>query len=146
MLVVFGNNSPIGALVKYLALINLILGLFNLIPAFPLDGNQVLKSLVWKATGSQDKAIAISSVTGSILGLMFIGAGILISFCTGNFILGLWLVFIGWFIQSTASSSRRDQAVHNALSGMRVADTMEQYLPRVEPGTTVRDLLDRFIT
>ena len=95
MLVAFGNNSPIGDLVKYLGLINLILGLFNLIPAFPLYGDRVLKSLVWKANGSQDKAIAIASFTGSILGFMFIGAGILIAFSTGKFIWGTWLIFIG---------------------------------------------------
>ena len=95
MLIAFGNNSPIGALVKYLALINRILGLFNLIPAFPLDGGRVLKSLVWKANRSQDKAIAIASFTGSILGFMFIGAGILIASSTGNFIWGMWLMFIG---------------------------------------------------
>jgi len=95
MLEALGNTSPIGALVKYLALINLILGLFNLIPAFPLDGGRVLKSLVWKANRSQDKAIAIASFTGSILGFMFIGAGILIASSTGNFIWGMWLMFIG---------------------------------------------------
>ena len=54
-------------------------------PSVPLDGDRVLKSLVWKANGSQDKAIAIASFTGSILGFMFIGAGILIAFSTGNF-------------------------------------------------------------
>jgi Zn-dependent protease len=141
-----GTNSPVGALVQYLAFINLVLALFNLIPAFPLDGGRVLKSLVWKATGSINTANAVASITGSILGFIFIGLGILIAFKTGSFISGLWLVFIGWFIQSTASSSRREQAVHHALSGRRVADTMDQDLPRVEPGTTVQDLLDRFIT
>ena len=95
MLIAFGNNSPIGALVKYLALINRILGLFNLIPAFPLDGGHVLKSLFWKANGSQNKAIAIASFTGSILVFRFIGAGILIAFSTGKFIWGTWLIFIG---------------------------------------------------
>lgn len=146
LLVAFETNSPIGALIQYLAFINFALALFNLIPAFPLDGGRVLKSLVWKATGNVDKANAVASVTGSVLGVMFIGLGIMIAFTTGSFISGLWLVFIGWFIQSTASSSRREQAVQIALSGRRVSDTMEQDLPMVEPGTTVQELLDRFIT
>ena len=123
-----------------------MLGIFNLIPAFPLDGGRVLKSIIWKATGSQDQATAVASITGSILGFMFIGLGIVIAFKTGSFISGLWLVFIGWFIQSTASSSRREQSIHTALSGRRVVDTMDQDLPMVEPGTTVQELLDRFMT
>lgn len=142
----FGSNSTAEALFFYLAFINLMLGIFNLIPAFPLDGGRVLKSIIWKATGSQDQATAVASITGSILGFMFIGLGIVIAFKTGSFISGLWLVFIGWFIQSTASSSRREQSIHTALSGRRVVDTMDQDLPMVEPGTTVQELLDRFMT
>jgi len=146
LLLGFRTTSPVGALVQYLAFINLVLALFNLVPAYPLDGGRVLKSLVWKTTGNIKKANAVASITGSVLGFVFIGVGILIAFRTGSFISGLWLVFIGWFIQSTASSIRREQAVHSALSGRRVADTMDQGLPRVEPGTTVQELLDRFIT
>ena len=145
LVIVAGNNSPLEAIFQYLAFINVALAIFNLIPAFPLDGGRVLKSIVWKITGSVSKANTFASITGSVLGFGIIGLGVFLAFTTRNFISGLWLVFIGWFIQSAASSSRQQQTVHTDLAGRRVADAMQVNRPTVEPGATVQQLLDQFI-
>jgi Zn-dependent protease/CBS domain-containing protein len=144
--VISGRNSQAEALFQYLAFINLVLAVFNLMPAFPMDGGRVLKAAVWQATGSLPKATAVSTVVGSLLGYGLIGAGIVIAFISRNFLSGLWLVFIGWFIQSAASSSRQKYHVETALSGRTVGQAMRAEVPTVDPGVTVQGLLDDYVT
>ena len=142
----FGSsNSQFAAVTQYLYWVNLIVGAFNLLPAFPLDGGRVLKAIIWKVTRSEEKAVRASSRSGSILGFFFIGLGIF-SLFSGDAIRGLWLVFIGWFIQSSASSARRQQREGNALSGRLIRDAMRTHLPAVEPGMSVSALVDRYIS
>ncbi len=125
--------------------INFALAVFNLMPAFPLDGGRVLKAVVWQATGSLLRANTVATTVGSLLGYGLIGIGIIVAF-RFNFISGLWLVFIGWFIQSAASSSRQQYHVQTALSGLTVRDAMQEVVPTVGPGTTVQELLEEYVT
>ncbi|HIC22349.1 MAG TPA: protease, partial [Planctomycetes bacterium] len=104
------GNEQLSALVQYLALVNLFIGLFNLVPAFPLDGGRVFRAVVWRATGSEMRAMAIASRIGSAFGAGFIGFGIFIMLVTDDVITGVWLGIVGWFIRSSASSAR-DQYV-----------------------------------
>jgi Zn-dependent protease/CBS domain-containing protein len=141
-----GGSPQAEALFQYLAFINVALAVFNLIPAFPLDGGRVLKAAVWQTTGSLPKANSVASTIGSLFGFTMIGIGIVLAFITSNFISGLWLVFIGWFIQSAASSSRQQYAVQTALTGRLARDAMQTEIPTVEPGVTVQALLDEYIS
>jgi Zn-dependent protease/CBS domain-containing protein len=141
-----GGNPQAEALFQYLAFINVALAVFNLIPAFPLDGGRVLKAAVWQATGNLSRANAVAASIGSLFGFTMIGIGIVVAFVTRNFFSGLWLVFIGWFIQSAASSSRQQYAMHTALTGRLARDAMQQEIPTVEPGITVQTLLDEYIS
>jgi Zn-dependent protease/CBS domain-containing protein len=141
-----GGSLEAEALFQYLTFINIALGVFNLIPAFPLDGGRVLKAAVWQATGSLPQANTVASTIGSLLGFTMIGLGIVLAFITRNFISGLWLVFIGWFIQSAASSTRQQQAMNTALTGRLARDAMQPEIPTVEPGITVQALLDEYIS
>jgi Zn-dependent protease len=143
--VISGGNSQAEALFQYLAFINLVLAVFNLMPAFPMDGGRVLKAAVWQATGSLPKATEVSTRVGSLLGYGLIGIGIVVAFISRNFLSGLWLVFIGWFIQSSASSSRQQYQVQTALSGRTVGEAMRNQVPRVEPGVTVQAFLDEYV-
>ena len=140
------RSSPgqITALVQYLMVVNLVVGLFNLIPAFPLDGGRVLRALVWRATASQERATRVASVTGSVLGFGLIGLGIVFVF-TNSFITGIWLVFIGWFIQSAASSARQSSEERTVMSGRVVRDAMDRSFQSVPPGMSLQRLIDDHI-
>ena len=141
------RSSPgqITAIVQFLMVVNLAIGIFNLLPAFPLDGGRVLRSMVWRATKSQERATRVASMTGSVLGFGLIGLGI-VSVFTNNFITGIWLVFIGWFIQSTASSTRHARGDRMVASGRTVRDAMEYEYPTVPPGMSLQRLLDEHIS
>ena len=137
--------GQIAALLQYLMIVNLAVGVFNLFPAFPLDGGRVLRALVWRATRSHERATRVASLTGSALGFGLIGLGIVFVF-TNSLVSGIWLVFIGWFIQSAASSVRRDSAERLVVSGRTVGDAMEEDFPIVEPGMSIQVLLDERIS
>jgi len=101
-----GISNPIVALLNYLGWINFLLAIFNLIPGFPLDGGRVLRAIIWGVTGNFRKATNIAATIGQVFGWMFIGFGILQIF-TGNFINGIWIAFIGWFLNRAAESFSR---------------------------------------
>jgi Zn-dependent protease len=129
----------------WLARINLSLALFNLIPGFPLDGGRVLRALVWKFTGSLQKATKVASFTGGLVAVGFIGLGVFTIF-RGNFIDGLWLAFIGWFLQNAAAASYAQSGMQQALRGVRVSEVMERDLARVDGGISLRQLVQFYVT
>jgi Zn-dependent protease len=109
------------ALGLYLGGINLSLALFNLIPGFPLDGGRVFRAVVWAWTGNLNRATRWAATTGRIVAvLMIVGGGIM--FLTGNWSSGLWLAFIGWFLDNAASQSMQQVWMREALEGYTAAD------------------------
>lgn len=122
--------EPIAALASWLAGINVSLAVFNLIPGFPLDGGRVLRSIVWRATGSLDKATRAASILGQIVAYLFILGGFLMAL-RGNWD-GLWLAMVGWFIENAASQSYRQVALREALRGTTAGQLMQRecaYIP-----------------
>jgi Zn-dependent protease/CBS domain-containing protein len=134
-------NEPLAALGAYLAWINVILGFFNMIPGFPLDGGRVLRSILWQATGSLQRATRWASLVGQAVAYLFILAGIWMIF-TGDWVGGLWIAFIGWFLDNAASSSYRQLTVRNLLAGHKVREVMSRECPEVNAGLT----LDRLVS
>jgi Zn-dependent protease len=105
----------------YLASLNLSLALFNMIPGFPLDGGRVFRSLVWAWTGNMNRATRWAATAGRVVAvLMIVGGGVL--FLAGNWSSGLWLAFIGWFLDNAASQSNRQVWLREALEGYTAAD------------------------
>jgi Zn-dependent protease len=105
--VLSGGSSPINAVIWYLGIVNFFLGIFNLLPVFPLDGGRVLRSIIWAATGSYGWATRVSSILGRTAGIGLIVLGVW-QFVIGNRLGGVWLVFIGWFVQTAAKRGRSD--------------------------------------
>lgn len=140
--VVFASVAPVLALAKYLAYINGALGLFNLIPGFPLDGGRVFRALVWGVTNNLRRATVIAGNVGRVIGFLFILFGVYLVF-TGNLINGLWLGFIGWFLERAAMSQVQQQQLHDMLAGRRVSQAMSTSYTSIQPETTIQSLVDR---
>src|SRR5919206_287162 len=120
------DGTPLGAFVGYLASVNLILGLFNLVPGFPLDGGRVLRSIVWAVSGSLRRATQVASYVGQGFGFLLIFWGVS-RLLGGDVFGGLWTAFIGWFLNSGAESTRQQQALTEDLRGVGVAQVMDPW-------------------
>lgn len=124
----------------YLARLNLTLAVFNMIPGFPLDGGRVLRSLIWKFTGNQILATRIASFGGKLLAFTFFGIGAF-SILTGNLFNGLWLIFIGWFLQNAASSATQQAIVQEKLRGVTVSQVMDRTLSSIPALTPLHEII-----
>ncbi|MBM3935464.1 MAG: CBS domain-containing protein [SAR202 cluster bacterium] len=140
MLAVPNHNSELHAVLRYLGIANAAIGVFNLIPAFPLDGGRVLRSLIWAGTGKLVTATNIATVCGQAIGLILIAAGIYVAL-RGYLLQGLWLMMGGRFLQSGATATRKDMAFEEALKKVRVFDVMDQRPSTVEPETTISQVV-----
>ena len=136
--------APLLAIAKYLAYINGTLGLFNLIPGFPLDGGRVFRAIIWGTTHSLRRATLIAATLGRFTAYGFIGLGVWQMF-SGNFGNGLWIAFIGWFLETAASSQIHQQTIHDLLAGHRVADAMHNNYASVAADTTLQQLVSEHI-
>jgi len=137
-------NQPVAALTRYLAFINVILALFNLLPGFPLDGGRVLRSIVWGVTGNFKRATRIATWAGEVLAFILIVWGIVQVF-SGSFIGGLWIAFIGWFLHSAASRSYHQVFLREMLRGVRARDLMTKDFTTVTGTISVQQLIDEYV-
>jgi len=116
----------------YLMRINFLLAVFNMIPGFPLDGGRVLRAGVWWYTKSYHKASQTAAFSGQLIAFAFIGVGIY-TILKGQFLNGLWLAFIGWFLQNAAASTYAQTNMQRALKGITVGQVMDRNCPTI-PG------------
>jgi Zn-dependent protease/predicted transcriptional regulator len=143
--------SPLTTLLLWLGSINVILGIFNLTPGFPLDGGRVLRSILWAATSNLRRATRWASWTGqAIAWLMIIGGismafGAQIPFFGTGLISGLWLAFIGWFLNSASVQSYQQVVVHDILEGVPVERMMRTDPPTCSPDCSVNRLVHEHI-
>ncbi len=129
------------AITYYLGYINVLLGLFNLIPGFPLDGGRVLRSLLWWRGKNLQSATRISSSIGRGVGFLFIFGGIWLIF-SGGFFNGIWLALIGWFLESAAVGSYQQMLLQDMLKGHVASDIMSRECIVVPPDITVERLVN----
>ena len=142
--VVVAGVSPLLALTQYLAYINVGLALFNLIPGFPLDGGRGLRAVVWGLTRDFHRATRIAASVGRGFAYVFILIGVWQAF-GGNVVGGLWIAFIGWFLESAAVAQTQQVAVQDLLGGHTVAEAMSRDLVAVPRDATLQQLVDQHI-
>jgi len=135
--------QPLFGLAKYLAYINLAVAAFNLIPGFPLDGGRVLRAIIWAVTKNLRRATIIAANVGRFFGLWFILLGVLQVFA-GN-IGGLWIAFIGWFLDSAASAQVHQVMFQSLLAGHKVSQAMSSHCPVVPGDLTLQQLVDEHV-
>lgn len=140
----FGWPKPFLGVISYLALINLILAGFNLLPAFPLDGGRVLRSVLWGMKDNIRWATRIASSLGSAFGIALILWGAL-SVLMGNFIGGIWWVFIGMFMRGASQMSYQQLVTRRSLEGEKVRRFMVSDPVTVSPSLSVEDLVEEYI-
>lgn len=128
------GDEMVVAAAGWLAWINTVLAVFNLVPGFPLDGGRVLRGIAWGITGNFERATKIAANAGKAFAYVMILIGVWQAL-NGNWVGGLWTAFIGWFLLSAAQESYAQVAIRSTLNGVRAADVMSQDVP-----TVTRDL------
>jgi len=137
--------ASVAEVTGWLAIINVTLAAFNLIPGFPLDGGRVFRSLMWRFSGNYQRSTRIATRLGQGVAYAFILGGILWMFLLRDWLSGLWLMLIGWFLQGTASMSYRQAQWREALHGLKASQMMTSEYLVVPPGITVRQLVQEYV-
>jgi Zn-dependent protease/CBS domain-containing protein len=113
----------------WLAGVNLLLAVFNLLPGAPLDGGRVLRALVWLRTGDRRRAASVATTAGLWLGGLLVVGGIVEALATGDLIGGLWFMLLGWFLRSAARAEASSERTAELPAGLTVADVMTRDVP-----------------
>ncbi len=143
-IIVSDASQVIGAVAFYLATINAVLGVFNLVPGFPLDGGRVFRSILWAVTKDFRRATRIATGTGQGFAYFLIVGGIGVAFLFG-FLGGLWLALIGWFLSNAASASYRQTVITELLRKGRVKDIMTTDFKSVPPYISLQQALHDYL-
>lgn len=143
--------GPVATLLLWLGPVNLVLAVFNLVPAFPLDGGRVVRAILWGAGGSFARATRSASMLGQVFGWVMIAAGVAMMlgltvplFGTG-LAGGIWLALIGWFLHNAAIMSYRQAQLGEALAGVQVGDLMKAEFATVPADLAVQTLVDDYL-
>jgi Zn-dependent protease/CBS domain-containing protein len=139
-----GLIQPLSALARYLSMINISLAIFNLIPGFPLDGGRVLRALIWGLSGNLKTATRLASWAGQGIAFLFMLGGTWQIF-GGRWLDGLWIIFIGWFLHSAATSGYRQVLVREMLGEVRAGDLMTTNFATVSGDLTLQRLVDEYV-
>ncbi len=140
-----GISEPVAAMAYWLAQVNVVLAAFNLIPGFPLDGGRVFRSILWRFTGNYQRSTLIATQVGRGVAYTFILGGILVMFLLHEWFGGLWLAFIGWFLENAASASYRQAQWRDALQGFTASQLMTTDYLVVPPDITISRLVQEYV-
>jgi Zn-dependent protease len=132
------------AVLGYLTSVNVLLLVFNLIPAFPLDGGRIARAIAWKVTGDRNRATRFAARLGRGGGYLMIGAGVALYAFTGDWVGGIWLAFIGWFLAGAARSAEVQADFSGRIEHLRVADVMDAEPVAIPADWTLADAEQQF--
>lgn len=135
--------SGVLAMVGWLASINLLVLVFNLLPAFPMDGGRIARAIAWWRTGDRTSATRFAANLGRVFAYIFIGGGLLL-IATGDAFAGIWLALIGFVINSSAKAASMQTAITGRISDLRVSDVMDREPVAIPSGISVEQALDEY--
>jgi len=135
--------SGVLAMIAWLAVINLLVLVFNLLPAFPMDGGRVVRAIAWWRTGDQASATRFAARLGRVFGYLFIAGGLLLV-AGGETFGGIWLALIGFVINGSARGAAMQTAISTRIGGMRVADVMDREPVAIPGELSVEQALDEY--
>jgi Zn-dependent protease len=136
------GQEQLAATVGWLGFINLTLGVFNLLPGFPMDGGRILRAILWKLRGDRYAATRNAAAVGRLFGYLMIAGGVLLVFNGFSLFSGVWLALIGWFLSNAAEATVAQMSVEHSLRGIRVRDVMESNPPSISPNDSVAELVN----
>jgi Zn-dependent protease len=137
--------GPATAIAFYLAFINVVLGVFNLIPGYPLDGGRVLRSILWTATGSVRRATEMAATVGRLVAWGLFGLGIFLVLATPNVIGGIFMAAIAWFLHNAAANSVQQVVFETRLGRIRAREIVRDDDTTVSPEMTITELIEEYL-
>jgi Zn-dependent protease len=137
------DTSGVMAMVAWLAAINLIVLVFNLLPAFPMDGGRVVRAIAWRFTGKRSSATRFAAGLGQIFAYLFIALGMFLMI-QGAVFSGIWLALIGFLINGSARAATAETTVASVLEGMKVGDVMDESPVSIPAHTSIHQALDEY--
>jgi len=144
-------SGPLAAIIGLLAYINLVLGLFNLIPGLPLDGGNILKALVWKITGNPNRGVVFASRVGQLIGWFAVAIGALSVLDIQVVLFGfpipgsIWTLLIGWFLLQNAGRSAQSATIQDILAHLKAEDAVHAESPVVTSNLSLREFANSYV-
>jgi len=135
------DSREAGAVLWWLGVINVVLGVFNLVPGYPMDGGRVLRAILWRLRGDPNTATRQAAIVGRVVGYLMVAGGIYWALRSRDIGSGLWLALVGWFLATAAEATMQQAGVERSLSGVRVRDAMDAAPAAVSPNESVADLV-----
>jgi Zn-dependent protease len=124
--------------------INIGIFIFNMVPGFPLDGGRILRAIIWKRSGDMRKATRIAARVGEGFAWLLVGGGAVNFLVYGNYVSGIWMVFIGLFLRQAADRSYKQMVWKKSLAEIRVRDVMRREAPVADPAADLESLVEGF--
>ncbi|MGQ0607040.1 MAG: M50 family metallopeptidase [Chloroflexota bacterium] len=134
-------QPEVRAIVGWLGVINLVLGAFNLVPGYPMDGGRVLRAILWRVRGDPLAATRQAAIVGRVIGYLMVAGGVYWALRSRDIGSGLWLALVGWFLATAAEATMQQAGVEKSLSGVRVRDAMDVTPAAISPNESVADLV-----
>ena len=145
LLLASANQVLAASLMQWLALINVLLAVFNLIPGFPLDGGRILRAFVWHRTRDYHRATRVATRVGRGIAYAFIAGGIVLIFVLQRWFDGMWLILIGWFLNDAARASYQQVLLRDALVGITARQVTDYASPLIPPHTNLMELVEQYV-